>query len=120
MKVQGIFSVFSNVARGLTNELTRLETVSENIANANQVAGEGDPIYHRKTVDPQEGKQTFHSLLKRKRLSLSRSDGSHLKGINERHRWRSEAWPKAKVIEHPNERLVFDPSHPKADHRGFV
>ena len=120
MRIPGIFSIFGNVARGLTTELTRLETVSENITNANMVAGLGEPIYHRKTVDPQAGKEPFQSLLRSKRLALHRSDSSHLEGVNERRRWFSRSWPEVKTIEHPNERVVYDPTHPKADARGFV
>jgi flagellar basal-body rod protein FlgC len=120
MRIPGIFSIFGNAARGLTTELARLETVSENISNANMVAGLGEPIYHRKTVDPQAGKEPFQSLLRSKRLALHRSDNSHLKGVSERHRWYSKPWPEAKIIEHPNERVVYDPTHPKADARGFV
>ncbi|MEE9465735.1 MAG: flagellar basal body rod C-terminal domain-containing protein [Candidatus Neomarinimicrobiota bacterium] len=120
MQVQGLFSIFGNVARGLSTELTRLETVSENISNANMVAGQGEPIYHRKTVDPKAGKEPFRSMLRSKRLSLRRSEGSHLKGVNERHRWFSKPWPEVKTIEHPNERVVYDPVHPKADASGFV
>ena len=120
MRVPGIFSIFENVARGLTTELTRLETVSENISNANMVAGPGEPIYHRKTVDPQAGKEPFQSLLRSKRLTLHRSDRGHLEGVNERRKWYSKPWPEAKTIEHPNERVVYDPTHPKADARGFI
>ena len=120
MQIQGIFSIFGNVARGMSTELTRLETVSENISNANMVAGQGEPIYHRKTVDPKAGKEPFQSMLRSKKLSLRRSEHSHLKGVNERRRWLSKPWPTVKVIEHPNERVVYDPVHPKADARGFV
>ncbi len=53
-------------------------------------------------------------------LALHRSDRSHLEGVNERRRWYSKPWPEAKTLEHPNERVVYDPTHPKADARGFV
>lgn len=120
MKIQGIFNVFGHVARGLTSELTRLEAVSENVSNANQVAGEGEPIYHRKTVHPQPYKELFRSMLKSRRLDLKRSDSGHLRGIRERMQWQGEAWPKAKTIESPNEKTIYDPSHPKANAQGYI
>lgn len=120
MKIEGVFSIFGNVARGLTSELARLETVSENISNANQVAGRGEALYHRKTVDPKMGKDPFSSHLRKKKLSLERRDSGHIAGTRERNRFHSQTWPEAKIIEHPNERTVYDPSHPKADQYGFV
>ncbi|UCH10972.1 MAG: flagellar basal body rod protein FlgC [Fidelibacterota bacterium] len=120
MKVQGLFTVFGHVARGLTSELTRLETVSENISNANQIASEGEPLYHRKSVDQRAHRQPFRSFLRDKTLSLRRSDRGHLPGIGERTRWHGEPWPKTKTIEHPNERLIYDPTHPKANAQGYV
>jgi len=120
MKVQGIFTVFSHVARGLTSELARLETVSENISNANQVAADGEPLYHRKSVDPRPRKEPFRSLLREKTMSLRRTNRSHLPGLGERTRWHGEPWPEVKTIEHPNERLIYDPTHPKANAQGYV
>ena len=120
MKIQGIFSVFGHVARGLTSELTRLQTVSENISNANQVAGDGEPIYHRKQVDPQSFKEQFQSRLKGKSLALRRNHIVHMRGTTEQRRFNSGNWPVAKIIESTNERLVFDPTHPKANTQGYV
>lgn len=120
MKLEGLFSVFGHVSRGLTTELTRLQTVSENISNANQVAGDGEPIYHRKTVDPQSFKEAFRSRLRGKRLELTRSAGAHSRGIASNRQFGGEKWPVAKIIESPNERTVFDPTHPKADSRGYI
>lgn len=120
MKIEGIFSVFGHVARGLTGELTRLESVSQNISNANQVAGDGEPIYHRKTVDPDSFKEQFRSRLRGKALNLSRTNSLHLKGISQRSKFRGEEWPEAKIIEGNSERLIFDPKHPKANSQGYV
>lgn len=120
MKVQGIFSIFGHVARGLTSELTRLQTVAENISNANQVAGDGEPIYHRKQVNPKSFKEQFQSRLKSKSLALRRNNNVHMRGIAEQRRFNSEKWPVAEIVESPNERLVFDPTHPKANTQGYV
>ncbi len=120
MKIQGIFTVFSHVARGMTDELTRLETVSENISNANQVAADGEPLYQRKTVDPRLRKEPFRSFLRDKSLRLKRTDRSHLRGVRERNRWYGEPWPETKTIVHPNERMIYDPTHPKANVQGYI
>lgn len=120
MKIQGLFTVFGHVAKGMTDELTRLETVSENISNANQVAAEGEPLYHRKTVDPRPQEDSFRSLLRDRTLSLARTDRSHLPGISERTRWYGEPWPETETIIHPNEQMVYDPTHPKANAQGYV
>ncbi|MEE9162276.1 MAG: flagellar basal body rod protein FlgC [Candidatus Neomarinimicrobiota bacterium] len=120
MKIQGIFSVFNHVARGLTDELTRLETVSENISNANQVAADGEPLYHRKTVDPRRSQRSFRSFFRDTALKLRRTSRAHLVGTTEQTRWYGERWPESKTIEYPDERLIYDPTHPKANAQGYV
>ena len=119
MKIQGLFSVFSQVARGLTREVNRLETVSENIANAGQVAGIGEALYHRKSVDLRPERQPFQSLLEAKTLGLRRTKRNHLLGFGAR-TGVEESWPEAKTRIHPDERLVYDPTHPKADAQGYI
>ena len=120
MKVQGLFTIFNHVARGMTDELTRLETVSENISNANQIAGDGEPLYHRKSVDPRSRKQTFRSFIRDSALKLRRTNRAHLTGIGDQTRWYGERWPESRTIEHPNERVVYDPTHPKANAQGYI
>ncbi|MCH7497763.1 MAG: flagellar basal body rod protein FlgC [Candidatus Marinimicrobia bacterium] len=120
MKIQGLFTIFNHVARGMTDELTRLETVSENISNANQIAAEGEPLYHRKSVDPRSRKQSFGSFFRDSALKLRRTSGGHISGISDRVSWYGERWPESRTIEHPNERVVYDPTHPKANAQGYV
>ena len=122
MKIEkGLTSMFNNVSRGFTSEVARLETVSENIANANQVAGEGEALYKRKSVDNSKAKGPFGSLLKDMKTSLRTSDRGHVMGVRKKSKlWQGEAWPAAKILEHEGERITYDPTHPKADKHGYV
>lgn len=120
MKIQGIFNIFGHVARGLTSELARLNVVSENISNANQVAGVGDPLYRRKGVDPKGSGKVFQSLLNERRLGLDRTSNAHIRGFHDKDRFVGEQWPEQKIIEYGGEQLIYDPNHPKANAEGYI
>lgn len=80
---------------GLQAQATRLRVVAENLANADSTATtEGGDPYRRKTVsfDSTLDRATGAELVRVKRIGLDRSDFQ----------------------------LVYDPSHPAADEKGYV
>lgn len=101
-------SVFSGMdisATGMTAQRTRLDIISENIANVNSTRDAYGNVYKRKSVIFQEkGYPSFDEVL----LGTSGSVG---KGV------------KITSIFEDNEtegRMVYDPSHPDADENGYV
>ncbi len=104
----GIFSAFNINASGMTAQRFRMDTISENIANAYTTRTQDGTPYRRKVVTFEERGdrvQTFSSFLG--------SASSRFKGQGVR---------VGKVMEdnktQPN--MVYDPSHPDADENGYV
>lgn len=101
----GIYDSFAISASGLTAERLRLDLISNNIANLNSTGRPNDPAnppYRRKVP-------VFAQVLARAGRNSARSGFSGA-GVK-----------VTRVLEDRGpERLVFDPSHPHADERGYV
>ena len=104
----GIFNAFNINASGMTAQRFRMDTISENIANAYTTRTQDGTPYRRKVVTFEERGdrvQTFSSFLG--------SASNKFKGQGVR---------VGKVMEdnktQPN--MVYDPSHPDADENGYV
>jgi flagellar basal-body rod protein FlgC len=92
-------------ASGLTAQQTRIDTISQNIANVNSTRDAKGNIYKRKTVVFQEKDHvTFSDVLAGNMINIG-------KGV------------KVTKIVNDNStpvRKVYDPSHPDADDEGYV
>jgi len=102
----GFFSAFAISASGLTAERLRLDLIANNIANMNTTGRPNDPAnppYRRRIP-------LFAQILKQEEDSgVSRPV---FKGAGVR---------VTRVLEDSNPpRLVYDPSHPDADEKGYV
>lgn len=102
----GVFSAFAISASGLAAERLRLDLISNNIANVNTTGRPNDPAnppYRRKIP-------VFVQVLEKVQA-----------GGNSRPSFRGAGVRVARVLEDSRPpRLVYDPSHPHADERGFV
>ncbi|GFI68400.1 flagellar basal-body rod protein FlgC [Lachnospiraceae bacterium] len=103
-----IFNAFNINASGMTAQRYRMDTISENVANANTTRTEDGTPYRRKVVTFEErGAKagTFSSFLG------SASD-----------RFKGQGVRVGKVTEDnwTQMNLVYDPSHPDADENGYV
>lgn len=105
-----MFSAFDINASGMTAERFRMDTISENVANASTTRTEDGTPYRRKVVTfEQKGDQTpFSRVLDKARGVYSGYSGQGVKvsGVYE------DTWTENK--------LVYDPSHPDADENGYV
>lgn len=103
--IMGVFSSFDISASGMTAQRTRLDVISQNIANVNTTRdAEGNP-YNRKTVLFQErGYVSFND-------ALCSATGMVGNGVKIR-----------QIVEDTDTegRLVYDPSSPDADENGYV
>lgn len=105
------FKSFDISASGLTVERLRMDTISNNIANANTTRTEGGEPYRRQMVAVQPRKSTFAEHLnyfikgRREQLTLP---GGGVKAVS--------------IVEDESAfREVYDPSHPDADPQtGYV
>lgn len=102
----GIFDSFSISASGLTAERLRLDITANNIANINSSGRPNDPAnppYSRKIP-------IFTQMLEQAGESGAL-----------RNRYKGAGVRVSKIVEDRNEpRLVYDPTHPHADEKGYV
>jgi flagellar basal-body rod protein FlgC len=88
-------AIFEISASGMDYQRLRLETVANNLANANTTRGVDGGIYRPLEVVATSGRQVFDEVLQ---------------GVEEVNVVEKNAPP----------RLVFNPSHPDADAQGYV
>lgn len=101
----GVFSAMDISASGMTAQRTRLDIISQNIANVNTTRGADGNPYNRKTVIFQEkGYVSFND-------TLCAATGMVGNGVK-----------IAEIVEDSETegRMVYDPSNPDADENGYV
>lgn len=104
----GMFTAFDINASGLTAQRYRMDTIAENVANANTTRTKDGSPYVRKIVTFEEkGKQTPFSRV----LDGAMDGGYSGKGV------KVSGVYEDKVTEM---NMVYDPSHPDADENGYV
>lgn len=101
----GIFNAMNVAATGMTAQRTRMDIISQNIANVNTTRDENGNVYKRQTVVlEQNSNTTFDKVLSNK------LDTFQAKGVK-----------IAAIVEDTTEgAMVYDPNHPDADENGYV
>ena len=105
----GMFTAFDVSASGLTAQRYRMDTIAENVANANTTRTEnGDPYKRKVVVFEEKGVRGSESF-------------SHVLNHAKKH-YAGEGVKVAKVFEDNSTEMnmVYDPSHPDADENGYV
>lgn len=101
----GIFNAMNVAASGMTAQRTRMDIISQNIANVNTTRDEhGDP-YKRQTVVFQENSNASFDHILSNKLENYKAKGVKISAIVE------------DTTEGP---MVYDPNHPDADENGYV
>jgi len=126
MEIGSILSAIDISATGLKAQRRRLDVASENIANAETTrTPEGGP-YRRKMVILKESAEKIQSpvLTSDKRIRLDRTHHKHMP-IPEHFDLKDEAVRKGVEVDDIIKdkspfRLVYNPSHPDADEKGYV
>ena len=99
-------------ASGMSAQRTRMDIISQNIANVNTTRDENGNVYRRQTVVfAEKNDSNFESILTAMQTGISRKtdplgDGVKITGIAEDH-----VTPM---------KMVYDPAHPDADEDGYV
>ncbi|MBR1865416.1 MAG: flagellar basal body rod protein FlgC [Lachnospiraceae bacterium] len=103
--MSGIFNTMDIAASGMTAQRTRMDIISQNIANVNTTRDENGQVYKRQTVVFQENANaSFEHILS------NRLETYHAKGVK-----------IAAIIEDTTEGpMAYDPMHPDADENGYV
>lgn len=101
----GIFNAMDVAASGMTAQRTRMDIISQNIANVNTTRNEKGQVYKRQTVVFHENSNaTFDSVLNNK-LETYQAHGVKIAAI---------------VEDNSPGILTYDPDHPDADENGYV
>ncbi|MBR1470758.1 MAG: flagellar basal body rod protein FlgC [Lachnospiraceae bacterium] len=121
----GMFTSFDITATGLTAERYRMDTIAENIANANTTrTGDGTP-YRRKVVtfetqETEQGRRSFGHVLSTI-VGTGRAQLNHDRNIvSDDMIGYGVKIPKISEDTETQMHMVYDPSHPDADENGYV
>lgn len=124
MKVEGVFTALKSTLSGLSAQMKRLEVISKNIANANSLPDEKNQVYKRKVVvESNRVRRSSRRFEDHMTLSLKNSNSKHIsKSASTSFSIASNIDEKQtlKVVEIEGEKLIHDPSHPRADENGYV
>lgn len=101
----GIFNAMNVSASGMTAQRTRMDIISQNIANVNTTRDENGEVYKRKTVVFQENSNAPFDRVLSNHLETYKAKGVKITGIVEDTREGA---------------MAYDPSHPDADENGYV
>ncbi len=120
-----LFTAFDITATGLTAERYRMDTIAENIANANTTRTADGTPYRRKgvvfeTQDTQQDRRSFGHVLSEV-VGTGRAQLNHDRNIvSDDLIGYGVKIPKISEDEETPMNLVYDPSHPDADENGYV
>lgn len=124
MEAQGIFSALRQTYGGISSQLKRLEVITENIANAEALPDKNGKLYQRKVALLKEGNvgetNTFGDRMS---LQMNRSSNKHIStGSVAGGMGNPSATPENMydVTEVKGEKIIHDPTHPRADENGYV
>ena len=101
----GIFNAMDVSASGMTAQRTRMDVISQNIANVNTTRDENGKVYKRQTVVFRENSNMSFDAILSNKLSTYRANGVKI----------------AAIVEDDSEGIMsYDPNHPDADENGYV
>ncbi len=99
------FNSINVSASGLTAERTRMDIISQNMANVNTTRTSNGTPYRRKMVLFKENNNTFENMLSKYTNSAIKSDGVKV----------------SKIVEDKTPlKSTYEPGHPDADENGYV
>ena len=120
-----LFTAFDITATGLTAERYRMDTIAENIANANTTRTADGTPYRRKVVvfetqETQQDRRSFGHVLSEV-VGTGHAQLNHDRNIvSDDLIGYGVKIPKISEDEETPMNMVYDPSHPDADENGYV
>lgn len=120
MMKNNIFEIFKISGEGLSFQRQRLSSIAKNIANANTTkTANGGPYQREIVVAKPITRPPFESEFRRL-LPLEISTISHIQQSFAADEMEGEYLRSETVVDDSPPRLVYDPSHPDADEKGYV
>lgn len=123
--MSGILDAIQISSRGLSVQRQKMNVVAQNIANVETTETEKGGPYRRQRVQVSETKErgSFSSIMNKTQSRLSRTNPNHIRGHSKKVGVREQmSAVDSKVISASDDafKLVYDPSHPSADEKGYV
>jgi flagellar basal-body rod protein FlgC len=123
MKLDKIFAGLNISSRGLSVQRMRMNTIAENIANAETTkTDQGGPYRRKQVVVSSTEAKTFGTELQSAGMSLARTDPHHSPGGDFAAGVESllPAVDATTKTDSSPDKMVYDPSHPDANADGYV
>jgi flagellar basal-body rod protein FlgC len=123
--MSGLFTIIDVGASGLSAQRTKLNAVSQNIANVETTkTPEGTPYKRRRvSFEADEDKRQFIDVLENSVTALARTHLKHMTNTESSNTKGGEidlVSARENVIEPPAFKMVYDPTHPDANENGYV
>lgn len=127
MIFKSLFSTIDISAQGLSVQRTKMNTIAQNIANAETTKTPNGEAYRRQIVEVESGNKDkrFSEYLKENTIQMTQTEGTHFQDQNFRY-LDSDDHSKVgvrvtDVVEDQSAfKMIYDPSHPDADAKGYV
>ncbi len=123
-QIKGLFSSINISATGLSGQRTKMNTIADNIANADTTRTEdGGPYRKKQVIFSEKAKGQFQSRLETEHMKLETTKLRHLPNDTSNEVRESFAQGVEVIDIHQDDRpprLIYDPDHPDADENGFV
>ncbi len=122
MALDRIFSGLGISASGMSLQRTRMNTIAQNIANAETTRTDQGGPYRRKFIVAKEAEPTVFPKFVENEIRLKRTTGEHFE--DEPIRDKVPVPSGTALVEIAEDqmppRLVYEPSHPDANEQGYV
>jgi len=120
----GILDAIQISSNGLSVQRQKMNVVAQNIANAETTETEKGGPYRRQRVEVNSTKRqgSFSTIMNKAQSRLSRTNQNHMIGRSKKIGSREEfSAVESKVTSSADDfKMVYDPSHPDADEKGYV
>lgn len=125
MKIGGNFSGFDISAKGLSIQRKKMNLIAENIANADSLRTENGEPYKRKFLNVTQSQSPFQTNMAAAtgNMELQATSNDHLKGGMPPQYANNDSSNGLTLNEKVDEKegdVVYMPSHPNADEKGYV
>ncbi len=124
MNIRNIFNTMNISASGLSAQRKRMNTIAENMANAETIRTENGEPYRRKFVQFQAiQQQVFSRGLQSNKTPLIATRRGHFQHGDIQSQKTDQVAGGVKAIQEYDDaafKLVYEPGHPDADENGYV
>ena len=123
--ISSLFNAIDIASSGIAVQRTRVNTISENIANAQTTRTEDGTPYRRKIPVVQTGdpNMKFSDIFHKNQLKMEQTENSHMedKPFKELQKCNLTGVHVSEIVEDQSPyKMVYDPHHPDANEEGYV